>query len=78
MAYPNLAAEMTRSNITEKDIAGKVGRSTDTVKNWLKGKGEFPIGKAFIVQATYFPTFTLAYLFSSEPSMPEYITKGDN
>lgn len=70
MAYPNLVAEMTRRNISAKDIAEAIGRSPDTVNNWLKGKGDFPIGKAFIVQAAYFPTCTIAYLFSSEPITP--------
>lgn len=70
MAYPNLVAEMTRRNLSAKDIAGAIGRSPDTVNNWLKGKGDFPIGKAFIIQAEYFPTCTIAYLFSSQPITP--------
>ncbi len=72
MAYPNLVAEMTRHNITPKDIASEIGRSPDTVSNWLKGKGDFPIGKAFKVQEVFFPGFTLAYLFSSEPIAPNF------
>lgn len=70
MAYPNLIAEMTRRNITAKDIAALIGRSPDTVSNWLKGKGDFPIGKAFVVQAAFFPACTIAYLFASEPIVP--------
>lgn len=70
MAYPNLTAEMTRQNIDAKLIAAAIGRSTDTVKNWLKGKGEFPIGKAFTVQETFFPSMSIAYLFSHEPITP--------
>lgn len=72
MAYPNLIAEMTRHNITAKDIAGAIGRSPDTVNNWLKGKGDFPIGKAFKVQEAFFPSCTLAYLFSGEPITPDF------
>lgn len=72
MAYPNLVAEMTRRSITAKDIAGEIGRSPDTVNNWLKGKGDFPIGKAFKIQEVFFPTYTLAYLFSSEPITPDF------
>lgn len=67
MAYPNLIAEMTRLNITENDLAAEVGRSTDTVRNWLKGKGDIPVGKAFIIQAKFFPTYPIDYLFSTEP-----------
>lgn len=70
MAYPNLIAEMTRRNITAKDIATLIGRSPDTVSNWLKGKGDFPVGKAFVVQAAFFPACTIAYLFASEPIVP--------
>lgn len=72
MAYPNLIAEMSRRRITAKDIGGAIGRSPDTVNNWLKGKGDFPIGKAFVVQEKFFPTYTLAYLFSSEPITPTF------
>lgn len=70
MVYPNLIAEMTRRNVTVKDIATQIGRSPDTVSNWLKGKGDFPIGKAFIVQSTFFPACTIAYLFDSNPITP--------
>lgn len=45
MAYPNLVAEMTRRSITAKDIAGEIGRSPDTVNNWLKGKETSRSGK---------------------------------
>lgn len=72
MAYPNLVAEMTRNNITTKDIAGVIGRSPDTVSNWIKGKGDFPIGKAFKVQEVFFPGCTIAYLFGSQPITPEF------
>lgn len=70
MAYPNLTAEMKRIGIEPKDIAGAVGRSPDTISNWLKGKGEFPIGKAFVVQERFFPTLPIAYLFNPKPITP--------
>ncbi len=62
MAYPNLVAEMTRRNISIKDVANIIERSPDTVSNWLRGKGDFPIGKAFKIQETFFPTYSIAYL----------------
>ncbi len=68
MVYPNLVAEMSRHGISEKDIADVIGKSPDTVKNWLKGKGDFPVGKAFLVQEKYFPSCTIAYLFSNKPT----------
>lgn len=70
MAYPNLTAEMKRMGIDTKNIADTVGRSPDTVSNWLRGKGEFPIGKAFAVQEKFFPTLPIAYLFSPKPITP--------
>jgi len=69
MLYPNLVAEMARCGIAVKDVADKIGRSPDTVNNWLKGKGDFPIGKAFEIQKVFFPTYTIAYLFCKEPIM---------
>ncbi len=75
MAYPNLAAEMTRNGVTEKDIATAVSKSTDTVKNWMKGKGDFPIGKAFAVQEAFFPSLSIAYLFSTTPAAPQTLEK---
>jgi hypothetical protein len=71
MVYPNLIAEMKRLSIEPRDIAATVGRSVDTVNNWLKGKGEFPIGKAFAVQEQYFPTLSIKYLFSPTPTTPD-------
>ena len=70
MAYPNLTAEMKRQGITPKTIAEAVEKSPDTINNWLKGKGEFPIGKAFTVQAKFFPTLPISYLFSQTPITP--------
>lgn len=72
MPFGNLVAEMIRRSITAKDIAGEIGRSPDTVNNWLKGKGDFPIGKAFKIQEIFFPMYTIAYLFSSEPITPDF------
>lgn len=45
----------------------------NTVNNWLKGKGDFPIGKAFKVQEVFFPTYTIGYLFNSEPITPDFV-----
>jgi len=71
MAYPNLIAEMNRIGITTKDIAQVVGKSTDTVNNWLKGRSEFPIGKAFLVQKRFFPKMSISYLFNPKPQPPD-------
>lgn len=73
MAYPNLIAEMKRQGITPKEIAEAVEKSPDTINNWLKGKGEFPIGKAFAVQERFFPTLPISYLFNTKPITPPVI-----
>lgn len=67
MAYPNLEAEMVRRGLGPEDLAETVGKSPDTIRNWLKGKGDFPIGKAFDVQSKYFPALSISYLFSPQP-----------
>lgn len=67
MPYPNLAAEMTRQGLTVNDIAEVAGCSPDTIRNWMKGKGDFPIRKAFLIQAALFPGCEVTYLFGSEP-----------
>lgn len=68
MTYPNLAAEMARNGVTEKDLAQEIGKSTDTIRNWMHGKGDFPVSKAFIIKEKFFPQETITYLFSSNPA----------
>lgn len=70
MAYPNLVAEMARIGITEKDLSAVTGRTTDTIRNWIKGKTEIPIGKALVIRDRYFPTSSIEYLYASEPVTP--------
>ncbi|MBD5469245.1 MAG: helix-turn-helix transcriptional regulator [Lachnospiraceae bacterium] len=70
MAYPNLAAEMARNGLTEKDLAQEIGRSADTIRNWMHGKGDFPIGKALIIRKKFFPQTQIEYLYSSTPTAP--------
>jgi len=75
MAYPNLIAEMKRQGITPKAIAEVVDKSPDTISNWLKGKGEFPVGKAFTVQEKFFPSLPISYLFNPKPITPPVADK---
>lgn len=70
MAYPNLAAEMARNGITERDIAEVAEKSPDTIRNWMRGKGEIPIGKALIIRERFFPQSTIEYLYASKPTAP--------
>lgn len=71
MKYPNLITEMTRTKVSENDIAKEIGQSGETVEKWLKGNVELPIGKAFEVQEKFFPTLPLSYLFGLKVMTPQ-------
>lgn len=66
MAYPNLAAEMARRDLDAKDLAKVAQKSPDTIRNWLKGKGDFPVAIAFLIQRQLFPECKVTYLFDSQ------------
>lgn len=62
--YPNLAAEMCRHGVTQKDIAELVGKDPATISNWMNGKaGDFPVGVVFKVKKDLFPQCSVDYLF---------------
>ena len=54
--YPNLEAEMARNGITQKDIANLLGKTPETVCNWMNGRsGDFPVGAVFQLKEEMFP-----------------------
>lgn len=62
--YPNLAAEMTRDDVSRDDIAAVVGKSSECVGQWITGKsGEFPISAAIAVQGRWWPDIPMDVLF---------------
>lgn len=70
--YPNLAAEMARTNtdygVVYAGIAAEFSKTSDTVSNWITGKaGELPTKAAFAIRDMYFPTLSVDYLFSETP-----------
>lgn len=67
MVYPNLTAEMARRNITVNDVAHRLGKHADTVRNWMRGKGDFQMQTAIEVRNEFFPECSIEYLFSKEP-----------
>ena len=71
MAYPNLVAEMTRRDLDAKDLAQVARKSPDTIRNWLRGKGDFTVAIAFLIQQQLFPDCKITYLFASKPSLPD-------
>ena len=69
MPYPNLEAEMARKGVTQKDIAELVGKSPETVNNWLRGRsGEFTVKASLLVKERLFPGHSIEYLFDEAPA----------
>lgn len=40
--YPNISAECARYNLTQSDLAERLGVTRQTVQNWQIGKSEIP------------------------------------
>lgn len=66
MGYPNLKAEIARSNVGIKDIMEVTGKSRPGVSNNLNGRGKFSVDEAILIRNKLFPRLTIDYLFSSE------------
>ena len=66
MGYPNLKAEMARSNVGIKDLMEVTGKSRPGVSNNLNGRGKFSADEAILIRNNLFPKLTIDYLFSSE------------
>ena len=64
--YPNLRAEMSRIGIKQGDIAKLLGVGEITVSKKMNGKSKFTIDEAFLIKKTFFPDFTIDYLFSDD------------
>ena len=67
MAYPNLAAELTRHGITQERAAAVVGKTPETFSRWMTGKNGMPVDVAFALRDALFPTRSIDYLFAAEP-----------
>ena len=68
MGYPNLRAEMARSNprVEIKDLMQVTGKSRAGVSNNLNGKGSFSVAESLAIRNTFFPGFSIDYLFASD------------
>lgn len=65
--YPNLAAEMARRGVLQKDLARVCGRTPETIGNWMDGKESgFPVSYAFRVRDELFPGVGIEELFSTK------------
>lgn len=65
MGYPNLKAEMARSNVGVKDLMAVTGKSRPAVSNNLNGRGRFSIDESIAIRNNLFPGFSIDYLFAS-------------
>ena len=56
MGYPNLRAEMARSNprVEIKDLMQVTGKSRAGVSNNLNGKGSFSVAESLAIRNTFF------------------------
>lgn len=64
--YPNLNAELSRYNISNKDIATAIGRTESTVSLKLSGKYPITLEEAKTIKATIRTNKPLEVLFSTE------------
>lgn len=67
MAYPNLSAELKRYGFTQDQMAARIGRTPETVSNWMLGKTSPTVSDAFKIRDELFPTMSVEYLFAAEP-----------
>ncbi len=62
--YPNLAAEMARQKIQQKDLAVELGITAKTMSAKLNGETDFKIGEMVFIKKKFGKT--LDYLFATE------------
>ena len=61
--YNNLKAEMSRTKITQDDIAGILHITRYTFSKKMTGKNEFNLKEILEIRNTFFPELSLEYLF---------------
>lgn len=65
MKFKILTDEMNKKGITRKDLATLLNKSYTAVCNRLAGKTSFGIKEMMLIKNTYFPNYTLDYLFET-------------
>ena len=65
-AYVNLKAELARCGVKQIDLAKLLNVREGTISDKINGKSTFDIEEAFKIKKTFFPEFSLDYLFSRE------------
>lgn len=66
MKFTNLLVEMTRSQLTQKDLASKLGVRPETLSKKILGKTEFTLGEIRKIRDFINPELKLEYLFAIE------------
>lgn len=63
--YPNLRAEMSRSNVSLADVSAVIHKNDKTTRGKLRGATAFTFPEAVAIRDTFFPACELEYLFST-------------
>lgn len=64
--FPNLRAELARSNLRVQDVAAILELSRDSTGAKLSGKGKIYLDEAFRIRNAFFPKLGVDYLFAKE------------
>lgn len=67
--FPNLKAEMKRSDITIKDMAETLGKNKDVIGRKLRCPNLLKYPEAVEIRDTFFPNIDMDYLFAMDAKM---------
>ncbi|MEX3713614.1 XRE family transcriptional regulator [Cytobacillus horneckiae] len=73
--YRNLLAEMTRCEVTKKDMAKFLRLRYATVVDKTNGKSRFYLDEAFKIRNHFFPHCEMEYLFMNKDSSETKLMK---
>ena len=62
----NLKAEMSRCNVTAKDIARVINKSYDTTLKKIRSEADFSRAEMFLIRDGFFPKESIDYLFDGK------------
>ena len=66
MMYRNLKAEMARNNLNMGHLADLLEVRRATISDKMNGKNSFYYDEAKKIKETYFPSFSIEYLFETD------------
>lgn len=70
--FPNLEAEMARKKIKKGDLQRVLEIRYATVVDKTNGKSKFTLEEAFKIKRSFFPEYSIDYLFSKEVDSIEF------